>query len=386
MVDQRRGTTGLPSTSEADHEEHADGCAARLAKAVYPHIGDRPIGSITAEDCNAILRKLPKNPKAKDGALSDSTIRQYALLMTRIFALAELAGYVPRSPLPRSWAGAPSAEKRFPIMYPAEDRQFLECTTIPLGVRIYCGFLHREGSRKTEGVDLQRSDVDLAHGTVNLDENKTDHPRWWKLSPGVAEALEGWFALRGDVKPKDRVFVDENGGMLDGDHMADKLRKWMREAELDRADLYSVGPNKGRFGTHCFRRSMVTRNLALGTNEDAVRRRTGHKGDQILKYRQAAKALEELAMGDVWPLVFCIPELNPIPAFEALLRKLSARPEKGPNTPDPHSKDRSRSRQRVGQRWASNGRGGRIRTDDPQTPSSTRSHARSRNRRERAEW
>ncbi len=149
----------------------------------------------------------------------------------------------------------------------------------------------------------------------------------------------------------------------------------MREAGLDRADLYSVGSNKGRFGSHCFRRSMVTRNLALGMNEDTVRRRTGHRGDQILKYRQAAKALEELAMGDVWPLVFCIPELNPIPAFEALLRKLSAHPEKGPNPPDPHGKDRSRSRGRVGQRWARNGRGGRIRTDDPQTPSLMRYQA-----------
>lgn len=315
--------------------EHASGCAQRLARAIYPHIGHRPIKDLTRADCDAVLRQLPRNPKAKDGELSDTTIRQYALLMTRIFGLAELAGYIERSPLPRGWAGAPSPAKRFPIMYPAEDRQFLATTTIPLWARMYFGFLHREGSRRGEGVALQRGDIDLAHGTVNLDENKTDHPRWWKLSPGVAEAFAAWFALRGDMEATDPVFVDENGGPLDVDHMADKLRVWMADAGLKRTDLYSRGPNKGRFGTHCFRRSMVTRNLAVGTNEDAVRRRTGHKSDQLLRYRQAANALGELDLGDVDPLVLCIPELSPIPGIERALSMLckasESAPRKAPN-------------------------------------------------------
>ncbi len=352
-------------------QEHADGCAQRLARAIYPKLGARPIASITRADCDAVLRDLPRNAKAKSGELSDSTVRQYALLMTRVFGLAELAGYVERSPLPRGWAGAPSPEKRFPILYPFEDRTLLACTTVPLWARLYFGFLHREGSRRGEGVALQRADVDTEHATVNLDENKTDHPRWWKLSPGVAEALEAWFARRGDMTPESRVFVDENGGALDVDHMADKLRAWMREAGLDRADLYSVGPNKGRFGTHCFRRSMVTRNLALGANEDAVRRRTGHKSDQLLRYRQAATALAELDLGDVDPLVLCVPELSPIPGIEALLRKLST----GPATPGSQRTGGKPKARQVGQKWARNGRGGGIRTHDPQTPSLMRYQA-----------
>ncbi len=302
--------------------EHASGCAQRLERAIYPLIGSRPIGELTRGDCDAVLRQLPANPKGGD--LSDSTIRQYALLMTRIFGLAELAGHVDRSPLPRGWAGAPSPEKRFPILYPTEDRALLGATKIPLWARLYFGFLHREGCRRGEGVAMQCADVDLVHGTLSLDENKTDHPRFWKLAPGVSESLAAWFALRGGVKPDERVFVDESNGPIDVDHMADKLRAWMQKAAgLDRADLYSVGPNKGRFGTHCFRRSMVTRNLALGVNEDVVRRRTGHKSDQLLRYRQGATALAELDLGDVDPLVLCIPELSPIPGIEALLRKLS---------------------------------------------------------------
>ena len=98
------------------------------------------------------------------------------------------------------------------------------------------------------------------------------------------------------------MFVDENGGVVDGDHLGDKIRDWMHAAGLERGDLHSTGPLKGQFGTHCFRRSMVTRNLGLGVNEDFVRQRTGHKSDELLKYRQAAKALAELELGELVPL------------------------------------------------------------------------------------
>jgi hypothetical protein len=80
---------------------------------------------------------------------------------------------------------------------------------------------------------------------------------------------------------------------------------------------------------------MVTRNLALGRNEDEVRRRTGHKSDQLLRYRQGANALAELDLGDVDPLVLCIPELSPIPGIEAALRKVSRRTRTEPAWPLP---------------------------------------------------
>lgn len=101
---------------------------------------------------------------------------------------------------------------------------------------------------------------------------------------------------------------------------------------------------------------MVTRNLAIGVNEDTVRRRTGHKSDQLLRYRQAATAFAELDLGDVDPLVLCIPELSPIPGIEAALRKLSS----GCAMHTPHTADAPRGPGEVGQEWARNGRGGGI--------------------------
>jgi integrase len=61
---------------------------------------------------------------------------------------------------------------------------------------MFYGFLHREGTRRSEAGAMTWSDFDLLRGVVVLDENKTNDPRAWALSPGVAEALQAWRELR----------------------------------------------------------------------------------------------------------------------------------------------------------------------------------------------
>jgi len=292
----------------------------RLDKGIYPVIGDEPVTTLNRSMCDEVMRRLPI-PKGKT-ELSRETRRQYAGLIHRVLNLAELAGYIDRNPLPRGWLPKVGAKKRFPILYPSEDRTLLawnddkaraEGATgkhpgIPLAYRVFYGFLHREGMRRSEAALLQWRDLDLEHGTVNLDENKTDHPRWWKLAPGVAEALEDWWARCGEPASDARVFTDEHGRPLTLDHLAETTRAHLRKAGLDRADLYSTGPNKGAFGPHCFRRSFVTRSLALGKNEDFVRQRTGHKSGELLTYRLAAKALAELDLSELEPLTSALPD------------------------------------------------------------------------------
>lgn len=81
-------------------------------------------------------------------------------------------------------------KKDTPVLYPAEDAALLACTDIPLGYRLFNDFLHREGGRRTETAMLQVHKLDLDHGVVQLDENKTNHARWWSMAPGVAEAVK----------------------------------------------------------------------------------------------------------------------------------------------------------------------------------------------------
>ncbi len=307
---------------------HLDTARARCKMDCFDPIRDVPVNLVTKALCDEVMRRLPLPPGKTE--MSGSTRRQYALLITRVLNLAELAGYIDRTPIPRGWLPTAGPRKRFPILYPSEDTKLLACATVPLEWRLYYGFLHREGMRKSEAADLQFRDLDLDNGTISLDENKTDNARWWKLGPGVAAALATWRKRR-KAGPDDLVFVEANGGALTAQHMADRVRGHLADAGIDRADITSTGPNKGRFGTHCFRRSFATRSLAGGKGDDWVRQRTGHTTDELLRYRQAAKGLAELELGEVAPLDEAIPELAPPP------------PEAGPPEPIAPGVPQSRS-------------------------------------------
>jgi integrase len=286
---------------DMDHELNK----MRLKRTILPILGPKPLNQVTRADCDAVMASLPTTQGRE---LSRTTRRAYASLVHRILNLAELAGYVERNPLPKGWVPKAAPRPRYPILYPSEDAQLLAAKKVPIGFRLLFGFLHREGMRRGEAVALQFKEIDFEHETIALDENKTDHPRWWKLSPGTARVLKRWQELRG-AGANDLVFADESGAGFDIDHMAGRLRGYLKRAELTRADLYSTSPLKRAFGVHCFRRSFVTRSLALGRNEDWVRQRTGHTSDELLGYRQAAKSLAELELGDLAPLDKSLPDL-----------------------------------------------------------------------------
>ena len=292
-------------------EDWEESSRKRLQKAVFPIIGPNKIQEITRADCDAVLRNLPI-PQGRE-ELERGTRRQYAGLLNRILNLAELAGYIDRNPLPRGWLPKPGPRKRFPILLPKEDGALLRCAKVPLCYRLLWGFLHREGVRRSEAAALVWGDLELKreHPTITLDENKTDHARWWHLSPGVAESLKAWRAMRGNPKADERVFTDEHGRPLSLDHMADLLRIHFKKAGLKRADLTSRAKLKQPFGVHSFRRSFVTRSLALGKNEDWVRQRTGHKSTEILKYRQEAKELAGPGVTELEELSHALPEFSP---------------------------------------------------------------------------
>ena len=48
---------------------------------------------------------------------------------------------------------------------------------MPLGFRVFYGFLAREGTHAGEAEKFEWRDFDLDHGMMKLDENKTDDPR-----------------------------------------------------------------------------------------------------------------------------------------------------------------------------------------------------------------
>ncbi len=302
-----RWTSGELHEQFPDHvgkKRSADDDAWRLERYVYPIMGDTLVSDVTLDDAERVMQNMPKG---RAGA----TRRQIAQVIHRVMVLAVYpCRLISASPIPRGWLPKPDPKKAIAILYPDEDSVLLRRQDVPLGRRLAYGYLHREGHRKGEIVAITWADFDLERGVVRLDKNKTDHPRMWKLSPGVAAALAAWKLLRGDVAPSDRVFAELDGRRIDFEHLAGILRDDLQKAGITRAELFENSRTRMRFSVHGLRHSFVTRSLATGRTEDWVRLRTGHRSNELWRYREMARALEELELGDVLPLDEAIPELG----------------------------------------------------------------------------
>jgi integrase len=308
-------------------------------------IGDVPITELELEDLDRVLKNLPS-------ALAQGTRRQIAKSMARVVSLSVYPLRLLRANwIPRNWLPSKPDPKAKAWLYPSEDAQMLASPEIPLCWRILYGFLDREGPRVSEAAALDWSDLDLERGAITLDENKTDDPRAWALSPGVALALAAWRHLRAregaPVGPSDHVFCHERGGRITR-AQAEKFRAYLQRAGVDRPQLYEHGPARLRCRIHDLRGTFVTIALANGRTESWVQDRTGHRSSEMIAlYKRAARQASELGLGPLHPLVEAIPELRPGGGLGAGLGAA----EKGATTPDPanggNQSGKSRTTRRV---------------------------------------
>ena len=233
---------------EIDHANNR----VQLEAYVYPVLAALPVTTVGREQADEVMRRLPTY-------LSRNSRRHVGKIVARVLNLAELAGYIGRNPLPKGWVPKPGTRKDTPVLYPAEDAMLLASADVPLLYRLFYGFVHREGGRRTEAARLQWYGLDLKNGVVQLDQNKTEHARWWKMGEGVAAALRTWRMLQG--WPEDTAFVFQDGeNGLNIDHMSNKVQKHLKAALVSRVRLFTKGKNTLRFGTHAFRHSFTTRN------------------------------------------------------------------------------------------------------------------------------
>ncbi|MDI3291724.1 tyrosine-type recombinase/integrase [Polyangium sp. 15x6] len=149
---------------------------------------------------------------------------------------------IPQNPLPPGFLPKIPPGKAKGWLYPDEDATLLASPAVPLASRVLYGFLHREGPRVSEATRLRWADVDLVRGAITLDKNKTDDPRAWALSGGVASALRAWRELRARegvrVSDHDLVFTDEDGAPIPERHQADRYRDHLATAGINRAALF----------------------------------------------------------------------------------------------------------------------------------------------------
>jgi integrase len=267
-------------------------------------LGDVPITRFTIDHAEAAMRKLPKSVK------TDATRRQYAQVLSRVLALAVLPCRIIKvNPLGKGFLPMSGKPPEYPYLYPAEDRDLLAHKPLPLGLRVFWGFLSREGCRASEALALRLGDgLDLERGAVSLDENKTDDPRTWALDPGVTAALKRWVELR-KAKAGDLLFPEAHS-VHDTDR-ARLLRAHLLAAGVKRTALHEDGTNRRKLRVHDLRGTFVTLSLANGKTETWVADRTGHKSSiMINRYRRQSRTAAELNLGSLGALDSAIPELR----------------------------------------------------------------------------
>jgi integrase len=282
----------------------------RFETHVYPYVPDVPIAAFTLDHAETVMRAIPSKRSA-------ATRRHVGQLMHRLLGIAVFPlRLIKANPLPKGFLPKVGPTKAKGYLYPGDDSRLLGCRAVPLDWRILYGFLDREGPRYSEAAGLTWRDLDLDRGAVKLDENKTDDPRAWALAPGVAAALRALRAMREargvPVGPDDRVFLlsDEDGDDGAANHGADRFRRYLKAAGIDRPELFERSKSRLRIRAHDLRATFITIALACGRSETWVADRTGHKSSVMInRYRRAARTAAELGLGDLARLDEAIPEL-----------------------------------------------------------------------------
>ncbi len=260
-------------------------------------LGDIPLSRFTFDHAESAKRQFPK------AARRPATRRHYAQVLSRVLTLAVYPlRAIKVSPIPKGFLPNVGKPPAFPYLYPTEDAALMAHALTPIEERMLFGFLAREGMRKGEALALTWSDLDLDHGAVKLDENKTDDPRAWALNPGVARALVLWQKLV-PHEPTDLVFPASVEREFEPSRLSDILRSQLWAAGVRRHELHNVGPNRGMLRVHDLRGTFVTLSLANERSETWVADRTGHKSSiMINRYRRQARTAAELKIGMLTPL------------------------------------------------------------------------------------
>ncbi|WP_437740888.1 site-specific integrase [Sorangium sp. So ce1504] len=229
----------------------ADDYRGRLSH-VLDVLGPVPLVRLTLDHADRAMSLLP-------GHLEPASRRNIAMVIHRILTLAAYpARLISSNPLPRGWVPKSDDGKAKGYLYPDEDQVLMRSQAIPLCFRIYYGFLIREGMRADEAGQLEWSDVDLERGAVVLDENKTDDPRAWALSPDVVRALRAWRAIC--AEDQQRVFVGKWGNALPGQNGAARFRDHLRRAGIARPELFETTDARLNIRLHDTRATFITSN------------------------------------------------------------------------------------------------------------------------------
>jgi integrase len=292
-------TSGDLAKRHPDHvraKRSARDDAQRLRDHVLPLVAGVAMSAFTLDHAEQVMQSL-------DPSLAPATRRAVAQVMNRVVNLAIYPlKLVAANPLPRGWMPRipKGAQRKQEVPHPDELDRFVGSEAAPLLVRLFVGFVAREGMRHEEAEGLTWADVDLDRKIVRLDENKTDEARSWALRPDTARALAHWFELSGKPARTSPIFT-ANGRTLS--IRADVYREHLAAAGVTRTELHEGSTVTKPTGLHALRALFVTESLARGVSESWVTDRTGHRSSQMVAvYKRRARSWGEANLAPLGPL------------------------------------------------------------------------------------
>jgi len=163
----------------------------------YPRVGDKPIDTITAADCNAVISDARKEVK-------DSTCNRIMSAGAVVFRHAKAAEMIDR--VPTTGAVRMREGRKIPIIYSAPELLAI-IEKLDAAWRPFVGLMSLAGLRKTEAMEVRRGDIDLDNGQIIVrcgdGGTKSGHDRIVPiLSTWLHETLEARMKkVRGKRKP-----------------------------------------------------------------------------------------------------------------------------------------------------------------------------------------
>jgi integrase len=269
-----------------------------LTHHLLPFFASYRLSEITKRDVDDY-----KTLKASEGRLAANQINKTLTRLSQILALAEEYELISGNPAAGKRRRLPRTKPRRGWVRPEQLMPLLEAADGLLGGRgrpLLATMAGAGGLRVSEVLAIERRHVNLARGTLELEQAKTDAGiRTIDLTPALRDELAFWLDRSPFKAPNDRVFPTLNG-KPDNRHNVNKrlLAKAIEKANTRLAEL-GIEPI-GHVTPHGLRRTFASLRHAAGDDVAYTSAQLGHESPSftLTVYVQETKRRERLTTAE----------------------------------------------------------------------------------------
>lgn len=259
----------------------------RWAKYVLPALGEKPIASVTKRDLEHLVEQLDAGIRA--GQWSWKTAANAWTLAARAFSDASASKTLAlraREDNPAAGIRGPDrgAHRAKQYLWPSEFLRLAGCEEVPLRWRRLFVVAVYTFLRVGELEALELADVDLEHGTMHVHQaidrrtgkvkpTKTGESRRLALEPEVLPLVRLLVELARAEKRPQLVRLPCREGPSG---LATMLRKYLRRAGVERAELYTSDATRKNITFHDLRATGITWAAVRGDDPLKIKARAGH--------------------------------------------------------------------------------------------------------------